>query len=1037
MPLLNQRLFLSAAIDSVLGQSHDNLELIVADGGSTDGSLDMLHEHARRDPRLQWSSSPDRGPAEAVNKAARQARGEILGWLNADDLYAGGAVGAAIDALTRNKSLQMVYGQAEFIDENGAAAGRYPTKPPEAGLPAFGDGCFICQPTVFLRKDAWVALGGLDTKLETAFDFDLWIRAFKQWPAGIGFIDRVLARSRQHTKTITSAKRRQVALEALSLLRRHLGLAPAHWLQTHWEEICRAHPDTGGQDLETKLRDVLEEARLLLDEADYATLCHQINNDLRVRLATPELFVGCHPDGWAGQRLEIRFGGNDGRLKQAALAGTTEGNPHHYVILKTRFGPGSATTHVLPGGRRFRLTLPEPPSAEGPCRTLEITTSQLFTAEGDDRKLAFRLIGDIGESSHPLHAPVEFGGCSPTRIYGAMLAIWHLRPALQRRYPLASDPGRQHTRFLAWCFNHGRREYAILRELDRWDEELSRPVALPALPREKAGRPSLSAANFLYGLGRYGGSLSGLLRSSRARRRVFRGFWRGHRHDRSAPPPAAWQVEELAALFGRPEDFAESLRLPALDAKRSREQLAAQFDLGDLEACWPADKEAPPQPAKCAARELDTSLALSPFPLPLALPRWLDPLVGLCRRAPSEQTRAAVTSRIPYEPRPFKVFGERAAFGVNLIGYARGELGIGEDIRQVALALEAAGIPVCILDFAPGKNISQAEDGAAHFLAGSPRYGINLFCLTGIETTRYVCEQGLSTLEGRYNIGLWPWELADWPESCRHAYACVDEIWGISDFTARAYRAAAPRPVQTMGLPVELGPIGPETRRDFGLPEDDYLYYFAFDINSGAARKNPEGLIAAFQKAFPSGGREKVGLVLKISHPETRCKVWRRIRRTARRDPRIHLMEKTLRRPQLLALFRACDCFVSLHRAEGFGRGLAEALLLGKQVVTTGYSGNVDFCREPRVALVRHRMVPLREGEYAWGAGQSWAEPDLEHAAELMRSVRAEPRPCDGTVFPFDPATVGSRYAARLREIWRHHHGDNQHTVTLREHPGL
>ncbi|NBR49865.1 glycosyltransferase family 1 protein [bacterium] len=359
---------------------------------------------------------------------------------------------------------------------------------------------------------------------------------------------------------------------------------------------------------------------------------------------------------------------------------------------------------------------------------------------------------------------------------------------------------------------------------------------------------------------------------------------------------------------------------------------------------------------------------------------------------------------------------------MNLFGYARGELGIGEDIRQVAKALQASDVPVCIVNFEPGKNISQADRTADDLICEEPKYAFNLFCMTGIETVRYVCERGVRALDGRYNIGLWPWELPDWPESCRHAYACVDEVWGISEYTANAHRFAAPRPVLPMSLPVALGEVGAQTRADFGLPEKAYLYSFAFDINSSAARKNPEGLIAAFQKAFPLGGKEDVGLVLKISHPETGCKLWRTIRKAAARDARIHLIEKTMRRPELLALFKACDCFVSLHRAEGFGRCLAEALLLGKQLITTGFSGNLDFCHETRVALVRHKMVPLKPGAYMWGEGQEWADPDLEHAAELMRSVKKNPCEISPAHFDFAPENVGRRYTARLQELWNQLH---------------
>jgi len=290
--------------------------------------------------------------------------------------------------------------------------------------------------------------------------------------------------------------------------------------------------------------------------------------------------------------------------------------------------------------------------------------------------------------------------------------------------------------------------------------------------------------------------------------------------------------------------------------------------------------------------------------------------------------------------------------------------------------------------------------------------------MTGIEHTRYVCEHGAQNVEGRYNIGLWPWELPDWPESCRYTYACIDEVWGISQYTANAHRFAAPRPVVPMTLPTEITPFEKQPREHFSLPDGTYLYYFAFDINSNAARKNPEGVIQAFQKAFPKGSREDVGLLLKISHPETGCKLWDKIRAIATSDKRIHIIERTMRRAELLALFDCCDCLVSLHRAEGFGRCLAEALLLGKQIITTGFSGNLDFCPEPRVALVRYEMIDLCPGDYMWGNGQKWANPDLNHAAELMKSIYSSPRNIENKRFEFLPEIVGKKYSDRLHEIW-------------------
>ena len=253
MPCLNAGSFLVPALDSLLSQDWSDLEVIVADGGSRDNSLETLREIASRDPRVRWISSPDEGPADAVNKAAALAKGEFVGWLNADDVYAAGAVSCAVAKFHSEPSLSMLYGEGEFIDAEGLPTGPYPAMPPTAGIDSFAEGCFICQPTVFMRKDAWRELGGLDTSFEASFDFDLWLRAFKAWPSRIGFCDRVLARSRMHSATITHRKRKQVALEGLAILRKHLGVAPHHWILTHFEEVIAEHPDGGATPLQAKL----------------------------------------------------------------------------------------------------------------------------------------------------------------------------------------------------------------------------------------------------------------------------------------------------------------------------------------------------------------------------------------------------------------------------------------------------------------------------------------------------------------------------------------------------------------------------------------------------------------------------------------------------------------------------------------------------------------------------------------------------------------------------------------------------------------
>lgn len=309
MPSLNQAGFIESAIRSLFEQSLPGLELIVADGGSSDGTparLAALAEHYGE--RLHWRCEPDRGPAHALNKAIAEARGEILGWLNADDLYAPGALARALDFFEANPEAVMLYGEGEHIDAAGQRLGAYPTRPPEAGVDAFKDGCFICQPTVFMRRAALADLGPLDETLATAFDFDLWIRFFKRYPGRIGYIPAVQACSRLHPGCITNRQRRLVALEAVRLLSRHLGSAPDHWLRTHVNEVLGDHPSgTGGQDLRAYVAALLEDARGSLGEDRIRRLSTDLDADARLRLALPNLSADLYPDGWAPRVLTLRL----------------------------------------------------------------------------------------------------------------------------------------------------------------------------------------------------------------------------------------------------------------------------------------------------------------------------------------------------------------------------------------------------------------------------------------------------------------------------------------------------------------------------------------------------------------------------------------------------------------------------------------------------------------------------------------------------------------------------------------------------------
>nr|WP_255722383.1 glycosyltransferase family 2 protein [Ectothiorhodospira lacustris] len=246
MPSYHQARFIEAALDSVLSQSWPHLELIVQDGGSTDGTQAILARKSADDPRLRWQSAPDKGPADAINQALTKVRGTLIGWLNSDDCYAHGAVERAVRAFEAHPHWMLCYGEGEHMDAGGQTLGRYPTLPTPLGASmgadpvpdksAFQKGCFICQPTVFFKAVMPRLLGNLDTTLFAAFDFEYWLRVFNAFPGRIGYLPQVQARSRLHDDCITRSQRQRVALEGMQVLARHQGSAQGHWVLTYVSE---------------------------------------------------------------------------------------------------------------------------------------------------------------------------------------------------------------------------------------------------------------------------------------------------------------------------------------------------------------------------------------------------------------------------------------------------------------------------------------------------------------------------------------------------------------------------------------------------------------------------------------------------------------------------------------------------------------------------------------------------------------------------------------------------------------------------------
>lgn len=395
--------------------------------------------------------------------------------------------------------------------------------------------------------------------------------------------------------------------------------------------------------------------------------------------------------------------------------------------------------------------------------------------------------------------------------------------------------------------------------------------------------------------------------------------------------------------------------------------------------------------------------------------------------AEGDAMRAVVVQQLAAEPVPRVIsFGQRP-FGVNVVGYASRASGIGEDARQAAGALQSVGVPISIVDIAPESAVGDnAESEASVTISSWGDYAVNLFCMTAEDQSRVYLERGAVPFMGRYNIGYWPWELSKWPQAWLPVLELMDEVWVSSRHTYSALADVCTKPLRWMPIAVALGevlafPSRAVAREHFGLPLGKTLFCFAFDLKSYSARKNPEACVEAFLRAFPRGSEnaDRVGLVIKVQMPEHADPAWSALKAWVRADARIQLIESTLPKPELLALYASCDCFLSLHRAEGFGRNLVEALQLGLHVICTGYSGNVDFCAPPYADGVDYTLIPVESGQYPYSADQVWANPDVDHAAKLMRNFVAQRGdfPVKTDWPEFSAKTIGLAYLRRLEEI--------------------
>jgi glycosyltransferase involved in cell wall biosynthesis len=323
---------------------------------------------------------------------------------------------------------------------------------------------------------------------------------------------------------------------------------------------------------------------------------------------------------------------------------------------------------------------------------------------------------------------------------------------------------------------------------------------------------------------------------------------------------------------------------------------------------------------------------------------------------------------------------------VRVLGYLRAELGMGEHGRQLVEALAAAGVEVSTTTWT--ETISRQEhDFEDRTSATEPL--VDLLVVNADQIPVLASVDGATFFDERYTIAAWAWELDEFPPEFDQSIELVDEIWANSDFARDAICRRTDKPVLSVPPPVTRAVVPPNTTRsDLGLPEG-FLFLFAFDHLSVLQRKNPLGLIEAFSRAFAPG--EGPTLVIKSINGDRLPRDRARVQTAVGGRDDIILLDGYLTPAKRSALMALADCYVSLHRSEGFGLTMAESMALGKPVIATGYSGNLTFMNEANSFLVPFELTAVGEGAEPYSPTAMWAEPDVEVAAELMREVWLQP----------------------------------------------
>ncbi len=364
--------------------------------------------------------------------------------------------------------------------------------------------------------------------------------------------------------------------------------------------------------------------------------------------------------------------------------------------------------------------------------------------------------------------------------------------------------------------------------------------------------------------------------------------------------------------------------------------------------------------------------------------------------------------------------------GLNIVGFLTADLGVGESARCMVRAAEAAAISTALVPLKLNCKNRLGDQTYAGRLQDTNPYPVNVIHLDPPASHDLDYHHGTAFRAGKHNVAYFAWELPEFPDAWVPAFDFYDEVWCPSEFTRTALEMKSPLPVLCMPHAISFSRPAENPaalRARFGLPADIFLFLSLFDFNSYAERKNPRGAIAAFRASGLAA--QGAALVLKVQNAEAHPAELAALQAAVQDLPGTVLITGTLSRADIYALEAACDCFVSLHRSEGFGLAIAECMYLGKPVISTNWSATAEFVDATNGCPVDFTLVTLDRHHGPYAKGSTWAEPSTAHAASWMkqlagdRSLAAALGAAARATMEtrFSPAAIGDRYRTRLEGI--------------------